>query len=158
MGFWDGIGGALFGTYKDYAPTLYTSVPSFWSTDDRGQEEIGYSFPIECLVSTAFGAIHCAAWNADFPSTDEMWMWRSCSLTVAAVPVIFMSAMMAIVADLVDVDSTTGNIVLSVVLFILPLLYIIARLFLIILPLIALRSLPPRTLTDVNWSVYMPHL
>jgi hypothetical protein len=66
--------------------------------------------------------------------------------------------MMAIVADLVDVDSTTGNIVLSVVLFILPLLYIIARLFLIILPLIALRSLPPRTLTDVNWSVYMPHL
>ncbi|KAJ7862496.1 hypothetical protein B0H14DRAFT_2575385 [Mycena olivaceomarginata] len=144
VGFWDGIGGALFGTYDDYAPTLYTSVPSFWSTDDRGQEEIGYSFHIECLVGTVFGAIHCAAWNADFPSTDEMWLWRSCSLTVAAVPVIFMSAMMAVV----DVDSTTGKIVLSVVLFILPLIYIIARLFLIILPLIALRSLPPGALTD----------
>ncbi|KAJ7031840.1 hypothetical protein C8F04DRAFT_1185544 [Mycena alexandri] len=35
-----------------------------------------------------FGSIHCAAWNALFPSTAEMWMWRIGSLFIVAYPVL----------------------------------------------------------------------
>ncbi|KAJ7700419.1 hypothetical protein B0H17DRAFT_1251330 [Mycena rosella] len=37
-------------------------------------------------------------------------------------------------------------------------LYIISRLFLVILPFTTLRALPPGAFRDVNWSVYIPHL
>jgi hypothetical protein len=59
--------------------------------------------------------------------------------------------------DVVEYDSgpytLLGRIgVLSV------LIYLIARLFLTILPLIALRAPVVGSLMDVNWSVYIPHL
>ncbi|KAJ7811857.1 hypothetical protein B0H13DRAFT_2472213 [Mycena leptocephala] len=61
----------------EYDPLLSTSVSSFWSlpADELNsiQREI-LPFVIEALVGTVFGAIHCAAWNADFPTTIEMWM------------------------------------------------------------------------------------
>ncbi|KAJ6491470.1 hypothetical protein DFH09DRAFT_1338529 [Mycena vulgaris] len=36
--------------------------------------------------------------------------------------------------------------------------YIIARLFLIVLPFTTLCSLPPGAFTDVDWTVYIPHI
>ncbi|KAF7345732.1 hypothetical protein MVEN_01593400 [Mycena venus] len=93
--FLDGIRGAATGYYDTYNSTsyTYTSVPSFWATatDDDNQGKVLYSFLLEVLVGTIFGGIHCAAWNVDFLSTKEMWMWRSFSLTVAAVPVVLVS-------------------------------------------------------------------
>ncbi|KAJ7364486.1 hypothetical protein DFH08DRAFT_798823 [Mycena albidolilacea] len=37
---------------------------------------------------TVFGAIHCAAWNNNFLTATEMWIWKSCSVGIAANPVI----------------------------------------------------------------------
>ncbi|KAJ7268290.1 hypothetical protein C8J57DRAFT_1067166 [Mycena rebaudengoi] len=149
---WNGISGALGGPYKDYKSTSYTSVPSFWSTDDILDKSL-YPLFIEFFAALVFGAIHCAAWNTDFPSAEEMWMWRSCALLVAALPVIFTLAV--ILSDLLGEPSTQWMIVI----YFTPIsIYIIARLFLITLPLIALRALPPGALTDFNWSVYIPHL
>ncbi|KAJ6533648.1 hypothetical protein B0H19DRAFT_1272285 [Mycena capillaripes] len=152
--FLQGISGALIGGYTDYEPTSYNSVPSFWSSDDSEQDgnfDNG-SFLIECLVGTIFGAIHCAAWTADFPSTLEMRMWRSCSVLVAAVPVIFVLTVRVLAAVWGSGSMMRG------VLLMLTLIYIIARLFLIVLPLVALRAPLPGMLMDVNWSVYIPHL
>ncbi|KAJ7847466.1 hypothetical protein B0H14DRAFT_2357136, partial [Mycena olivaceomarginata] len=89
--FLDGIHGATTGYEDTYNLTSYTSVPSFWATatDDDNQSKVLYSFLLEVLVSTIFGGIHCVAWNMDFPSTKEMWMWRSFSLMVATVPVMW---------------------------------------------------------------------
>ncbi|KAJ6533588.1 hypothetical protein B0H19DRAFT_1272237 [Mycena capillaripes] len=151
-GFWDRITGALTGAYSDFEPTLYNSVPSFWSSGDSEQDNDPYPFVIECLVGTVFGAIHCAAWNADFPSIQEMWMWRSCSVLVATVPVIFLLALLVVAAtDGLDYRLTVAVLILTPI-------YIIARLFLIVLPFVALRAPLPDMLMDVDWSVYIPHL
>jgi hypothetical protein len=40
----------------------------------------------------------------------------------------------------------------------LALIYVLARISLLFIPFIVLRSLPPAAFTDVNWSVYIPHL
>ncbi|KAF8188287.1 hypothetical protein K438DRAFT_1463551, partial [Mycena galopus ATCC 62051] len=148
--------GALIGLYDDFKPTTQVSVPSFWSSDLAGQEKVGHSFLIECFVGTLFGAVHCAVWNTEFPSTDEMWMWRSSALFVSAIPVAFALATMAVTRR--DMDSVVG-VASSIVVFVLPIpIYIIARVFLIVVALIAFRALPPAALTDVNWSIYIPHL
>ncbi|KAJ7151311.1 hypothetical protein C8R43DRAFT_1235942 [Mycena crocata] len=155
--FWNGVWGALSGYYrKDYKPTSYTSVPSFYataSTDHRDKNNGAFS--IECLVGTIFGGIHCAAWSADFPSIEEMWMWRWSAVAVATIPGIVAATSVSYLSDIQD---STMDTISTYTCYLALTFYSIARLFLIILPLIALRSPPPGALTDVNWSVYIPHL
>ncbi|KAJ7304594.1 hypothetical protein DFH08DRAFT_976776 [Mycena albidolilacea] len=143
--------GALIGLYDDFKPTTRVSVPSFWSSDLAGQKKVGHSFLIECFVGTLFGAVHCAVWNADFPSTDEMWMWRSSALFVSAIPVAFALATMAVTRH--DMDSVVG-VASSIVVFVLPIpIYIVARLFLIVVALISFRALPPAALTGLRLPI-----
>ncbi|KAJ7151308.1 hypothetical protein C8R43DRAFT_485640 [Mycena crocata] len=167
--FLDGLVGALYGNYgEDYNPTSYASVPSFWSTASNDlRDSFNRAFYTECLVGAIFGGIHCAAWNADFPSTTEMWMWRSSALALAAIPGIVAGYWMVGDSDLVDDNFAVNTILAYISLLVKILAYIsllalvmypIARLFLIVLPLIALRAPPPGALTDVNWSIYIPHL
>ncbi|KAJ6565610.1 hypothetical protein DFH09DRAFT_984356 [Mycena vulgaris] len=149
-----GVTGAVVGDYSgcNYDPMESTSVPAFWSMEKHGQNGTGRAFLTECFVGSIFGAIHCAAWNSDFPSTDEMWMWRACSLMVTVYPLIFPVALFTLVVIFEsDLSGTISSLALISI-------YIIARIFLIILPFIALRALPPGAFADVNWSVYIPHL
>ncbi|KAJ6573013.1 hypothetical protein DFH09DRAFT_1459299 [Mycena vulgaris] len=156
LGWWNRFWGALTGDYfeLDYDPMVSNSVPSFWSMEDTRHDGTRRDFAVECVVGSIFGAIHCAAWNADFSSTAEMWMWRECSLLVTAIPMP--------IAALSILDVTTENAVIDTIYgttFIARIpSYIIARLFLIVLPFTALRALPLGNFTDVNWSVYIPHL
>ncbi|KAJ7910806.1 hypothetical protein B0H13DRAFT_1615271, partial [Mycena leptocephala] len=114
-------------------------------------------FTIEVLVGTVFGAIHCAAWNTAFPTAVEKWMWRSCSLLIVAIHVIIL--LCYVLTFFTDVNKSQLGDEMTTIGFIVPIpIYIIARLVLIILPLVGLRSLPSGALMDVNWSVYIPHL
>ncbi|KAJ7910788.1 hypothetical protein B0H13DRAFT_2660854 [Mycena leptocephala] len=147
---------AIVGISYEYNPLSPISVSSFWSLPWYELDDIqGYFAPlaIEALVGTVFGAIHCAAWNTDFPTTAEMWMWRACSSVIAVI--IVLSTVLAFTNDK---ESPSTEMMLQIG-FIVPIpIYIIARLVLVILPLVALRSLPPDAFVDVNWSTYIPHL
>ncbi|KAJ6565519.1 hypothetical protein DFH09DRAFT_1314816 [Mycena vulgaris] len=148
------LAGVMNGYYPAYNPMVSTSVPPFWAMEDDPIDGTHRAFAIECVVGTIFGAIHCAAWNTDFSSTDEMWMWRACSLMVTAIPVL-LAALPIMGVTLENVATiTTGSVIFIAA---IP-SYIIARVFLIILPFTALRALPPGVFMDVNWSVYIPHL
>ncbi|KAJ7278733.1 hypothetical protein C8J57DRAFT_1573372 [Mycena rebaudengoi] len=140
------VGDALIGQHDSYDSALHTSVHSFWSNSTEERSKAKIAFFIECLIGTIFGAIHCVAWNADFPTTVEMWMWRSCTLSVTAFPVILVLCF------------TAWDELLVAIFLLSHLIYPIARLFLIALPLIALRAPAAGLLMDVNWSVYIPHL
>ncbi|KAJ6573038.1 hypothetical protein DFH09DRAFT_916169, partial [Mycena vulgaris] len=98
-------------------------------------------------VGSIFGAIHCAAWNTNFPSTDEKWMWRACSLMVTAIPVL--------VAAFFVLDFTMENDMITTILGAILAAAIPSY---IILPFATLHTLPPGAFADVNWSVYIPHL
>ncbi|KAJ7079022.1 hypothetical protein C8R44DRAFT_895795 [Mycena epipterygia] len=153
--------GIVNGNYGSYHPIASTSAPIFWSMDseEANGAALNIHFYIECLVGTIFGVIHCVAWNPDFPSTIKMWMWRSCSLMVAAIPAalgFFTALYDATTAGSVLEDTLTA-IVAIIGLVSIP-LYIIARLFLITIPFTSLRALPPGVFVDVDWSVYIPHL
>ncbi|KAJ6449572.1 hypothetical protein C8R45DRAFT_145147, partial [Mycena sanguinolenta] len=100
------------------------------------------------LVGTVFGAVHCAAWNAAFPTLTEMSIWRTSSLVIVAFPPLLIA--------LVPIFSETAVGVIGGTLAIL--IYIPARIILIVLPLAELRSLPASAFVDVNWSTYIPHI
>jgi hypothetical protein len=135
------------------------SILSFWSLPWDELDNIqGRLAPctIEALVGTVFGAIHCAAWNTDFPTTAETWLWRSCSSIIVAIPAFIV--LVWILITFTDVDESQWIWVLIIGFIVSISIYVIARLVLIILPLVAMWSLPPGALMDVNWSVYIPHL
>ncbi|KAJ7153871.1 hypothetical protein C8R43DRAFT_1235282 [Mycena crocata] len=155
--WWMRFNGAFSGYYPDFDPTSSTFVPTFWSTDASAQYKAFYCVIIECFIGAVFGGIHCAAWNTYFLSTHEMWMWRSCALWVAALPVAVAVFATINLADVND-DSVVGRKVYTVVILPAIPLYVAARLFLIVLPLIGLRKLPPGALRDVDWSDFIPHL
>ncbi|KAJ7255569.1 hypothetical protein C8J57DRAFT_1655069 [Mycena rebaudengoi] len=135
------------GGYDKYNPAVHTSVPSFWSSPSGKQDKAEFAFYIECLVGTIFGAIHCVAWTADFASTVEMWMWRSCALLVTAIPLIIALCTVAANMDLFE-DNSVPNRLMGVIWALSLPTYSIARLFLIVLPLIALRAPAAGSLMD----------
>ncbi|KAJ7670414.1 hypothetical protein B0H14DRAFT_2657619 [Mycena olivaceomarginata] len=150
--------GVIFGNYDGdseeygYDPLSSSSVPLFWtSPDSENETEVGLGLIFECLVGIVFGAIHCAAWNADFPTAEEMWIWRSCSLSVTAIPILLVAT-----GFLTQIDFPA--VLAGILVFLFLLMYVLARISLLLIAFIVFRSLPPPVFMDVNWSVYIPHL
>ncbi|KAF7369967.1 hypothetical protein MSAN_00626500 [Mycena sanguinolenta] len=160
LSLWDRFRGAILGySEAEYKPLSSLSVPSFWSIQDKSTLDSGANILLS-PVGTLFGAIHCAAWNAVFPTPVEMWIWRISALVIIAIPG-FASSAMAL-GEMSDwLDSTLilwvagGSFIIS---FVGIPLYIAARLILIVLPLTELRFLPASAFVDVNWSTYIPHI
>ncbi|KAJ7852385.1 hypothetical protein B0H14DRAFT_3866109 [Mycena olivaceomarginata] len=125
--------GPIQGTYAHYDPRSNSVIPAFWSSHDEPPLETALA---AMLVGIVFGAIHCAAWNVSFLSPAERILWRVSAVMVAGYPVL-----LAILHGVLGVA-----------------LYAMFRIVLIVLPLIALRSVDKGLLIDVDWTVYIPHL
>ncbi|KAJ7729903.1 hypothetical protein B0H16DRAFT_1697031 [Mycena metata] len=153
----DKLASAIDGKYKEYSPLASTSVPSLYSIE-IGTEDIHWfvNFAGVCGVGSIFGGIHCAAWNAPFPSMAEMWIWRISSAFIAAYPVLI--TLLAVAADEWAPNNDITDAVFGSFMVFGIVVYPIFRLFLIILSFTTLRSLPPSAFVDVNWSNYIPHL
>jgi hypothetical protein len=95
------------------------------------------------IIGSIFGAIHIAAWNLQFVTEGERWVWRVSAVTITSAPWLFLFA------GIFD----SGILGLSVVAF-----YIISRFILLILPLLQLRSLPSDAFISVSWSTFIPHI
>ncbi|KAJ7888375.1 hypothetical protein B0H14DRAFT_2693790 [Mycena olivaceomarginata] len=102
---------------------------------------------VASFVGAIFGAIHCAAWNSHFPSANEKWMWW----------LVLEILVLSIFDERTYFIQTKSRFFKAAFAAFIP-LYIIARLFLLIIPFTSLRTLTPDTFVDVNWSVYIPHL
>ncbi|KAF8215218.1 hypothetical protein K438DRAFT_772947 [Mycena galopus ATCC 62051] len=161
--FW----GAIFGWTMNINehPLSSNSVPSFWSLP-LNNDKIKFipmgAFALTVLTGSVFGAIHFAAWNSGFPTTAEMWIWRSCSSVITGIPcVVFLCAWLGYAVRGTQFKGTMLDRILSAIVEVAMLwgipIYISARLILIILPLMALRAPPPTAFVDVNWSTYIPH-
>ncbi|KAF7369997.1 hypothetical protein MSAN_00629600 [Mycena sanguinolenta] len=133
-----------------YEPLSPVSVPAFSSIENELKDGT-WGMIFFALVGTLFGAIHCAAWNAVFPTPAEMWIWRTSSLVITVIP--GLTVLLTLIAMNDSLETTAGAIIALE----FP-LYIAARIILIVLPLAELRLLPASALVDVNWSTYIPHI
>ncbi|KAF7318760.1 hypothetical protein HMN09_00388300 [Mycena chlorophos] len=80
------------------------AVPTFWfssaADDDFGWRGTTIANMGEFLVGAIFGAIHCAAWNAHFPTTVEKVLWRAGAIVVAVAPLLAAAGMAATIPSL----------------------------------------------------------
>ncbi|KAJ7752862.1 hypothetical protein B0H16DRAFT_1690887 [Mycena metata] len=153
----DRIFGGIFGDHDHYHPISSTSVPSFYSIEIDAKDTYGLvTFAGVFGVGSIFGSIHCAAWNALFPSMAEMWIWRISSVFIAAYPAL--TTLLIIAASVWDLYDGITGVVVGFFIVVEFVVYPLCRLFLLILSFTTLRSLPPSAFVDVNWSNYIPHL
>ncbi|KAG1813930.1 uncharacterized protein BJ212DRAFT_1364586 [Suillus subaureus] len=92
-------------------------------------------------------------WNYSFQNHTEQW--RAASLRTACVPV-FLFINIGYSMWLVDMDSGHG-LIMIIIAIISSLIYIAARITLIILMMLSLRSLPPGVYDTVDWTRFVPH-
>ncbi|KAJ7733960.1 hypothetical protein B0H16DRAFT_1892640 [Mycena metata] len=97
-------------------------------------------------AAAIFGGIHCAAWNALFPSLAEMWMWRMSSVVVAGYP--FLTILLKLGADwepLYFLDHLYSACIATGIV-----LYPLCRLVLMVLSFTTLRALSSGDFVDVD--------
>jgi len=125
-----------------FGPTHTAPAATFYApTSTSGNPRL-----IGMAIGILFGGIHCIAWSFDFPSVAEQYIWRISAVSVTALP--------TIIAVSFKYIQHLGQFTL----FPCTALYWVSRSALLILPLLALRSLPTASLLDFNWSAFIPHI
>lgn len=135
-------------------------VPTFWSS--CGSDYSG-TIPLQAdvislSVAMVFGAVHCAAWSYAFPSLAEKQMWRACAIAIAAIP-LPMAGMFAMFDPFNAWSPRNAIEYFQVTVMTLGgMLYIIARIFLLVLSFTTLRNLPLSAYQTVQWTTWIPHI
>lgn len=121
----------------------------------KGVKARGF-YSICIVLSTIFGAIHCAGWNSPFPSYAEMVIWRVCAImtTALAIPCVWLVRTWMQLDSYIRVRNVRR---MRISMFILGGLYAIARVMLIVLAFTTLRALPAETYETVEWTRYLPN-
>lgn len=114
--------------------------------------EVILTFVMISLTAT-FGAIHCIAWSFQFLSKAERISWRACSVVITTYPVLLFPG-----AILGSMTPEPWDFLIAIFLVVISISYVLARAVLLILPLLALRSLPPMAYQTIEWSLFIPHI
>lgn len=117
---------------------------------------------IGSMAGMVFGAIHSLDWYFLFPSDAESSLWQSASLLLpAAFPMFMIAQIVHWLRRALVIEGTLvgllGEIEERIILLSSILYYISARLLIIVLMILSLRSLPPGTYDTVVWIKFIPH-
>ena len=158
----------------DGSPAL--SVPTFYAPEippTRRRVPAG----IAMVVGIIFGGIHCIAWSFSFLSIEEANIWRFSAFTITAIPLTVPILAISNSTELTKaLASCLGCLHFDFVKYCFRyffnflgyinswwgifwlVMYFLARIALLILPLLAIRSLPSDSLLEIKWSTYIPHI
>ena len=143
----------------DMEPEVYEGrVATFYPTEWDSASEYSSTFTV-VAIGLAFGGIHCIGWSFTFPSSTQQIFWRAASLSITGVPTA-LSLLLCIYRVFnvpIRIYHDMDKLMLHAISYSL-ILYVPARLALLVLPFICLRLLPPAAYHVVNWTIFIPHL
>jgi hypothetical protein len=111
------------------------------------------------IIATIFGAIHCIAWSFPFPSRSERILWRISSLNTTCIPAVVL--MIALLGNRIESKKEWRWILPVVTPFpahFFALLYVLARVSLVVVAFASLRSMPSGAYCTVSWASFIPHI
>ncbi|KAG9316867.1 hypothetical protein JVU11DRAFT_2943 [Chiua virens] len=130
-------------------PEEFVTITSERDDDDFLFPTAGSSFVPLCVTWVIFGALHLVAWDYEFPTVPEKFLWRMASLALAASPIVY----------LLPVIMRNGREDTKILCLIFVMLIgITSRLLLVAIMLASLRSLPSSAYQIPPWTTYIPHL
>lgn len=114
------------------------------------------------VLSLSFGAVYVAGWNISFPTHIELIIWRICTAMLFFLVIAFWSVDVGValhqrkkkVAGIRKVALPPVQMAFCAVIVVV---YVTIRIYLLIEPIVCLRSLPAVAFTTVNWSSFFPH-
>lgn len=131
---------------KNGCPISNDCVPHSFS----GNNEAAYNFVMGlALGSSLFGGIHVAVWNFSFPTRTELLIWRVASIYCTCFFFLFLG-----VLGIIGGKSEWFQRLLSKL---VSILYILARVFMIVEMFRTLCFLPPGAYIS-TWATNIPHL
>lgn len=145
--------------YRDYyldwsqmikAPMFYSGS---WDVND-----VIISDGIALLIGASFAGINCIAWLYDSHSFMEQVLWRSYSLAILGFYIVAIIIFPPYCIDVNGIRSRIATWIIAGMLVLCVLFYISARVGLIVLSLMDLRSLPPTAYETVYWTTLIPHI
>ncbi|KAI9152264.1 hypothetical protein HJFPF1_09493 [Paramyrothecium foliicola] len=133
----------------------------------------GWLYLAFLVVGAAYGATHLALWNYSFPSHAEMLLWKVSACTLVALVVLLLALWtvlwaFVLIEERVDKhlreDAIWPELLRAILLicalgFILAfaILYVFARVFIVIESFSSLRMVPAGVYEGVTWADYIPH-
>ena len=150
----------------DHDVVMEKRVSTFYGGVTCGDDEITPIVFAASGIAALFGAIHCIGWSFAFPSHTEKWLWRTSSVAITCLSLAFRP--LELTSDWLG--NYQGNRVLmkwvtvfgfalSLVTILLScIIYVLARVTLLILALTSLRSLPAEAYQTVHWTTFIPHI
>ncbi|TFK50303.1 hypothetical protein OE88DRAFT_1749602 [Heliocybe sulcata] len=142
-------------------PEGQQSVGTYYS-GDLGNKDLLAVQVILVACSTIFGAIHCMAWSFEFESHLVQILWRSCSLVIAVFPITEFGLWMVVRDPNFSIwftySDTCRGYLGRLLMVICLLVYITARITLLVLAFMQLASLPLGAYQTVSWTNFIPHI
>jgi hypothetical protein len=117
--------------------------------DDEPDPERWWKKVLLYIICCTFGAVHCTAWNFFFSTFAERVMWRVAGVLTVVLP-LFVPA-----SGSLEFFSSSWLVVFN---WGLPFFYVPVRLYLMVEPFVAFRSVPVGIFYTVNWSAWIPHV
>lgn len=118
------------------------------------------------FAGAMFGVVHCLAWHFSFPSPVEQVIWRTASLAVVGSGAVTMLTILVhylhfethlVRGFWVSLTYRFGLICLGLC-ALTSFIYPIARIMLLVLAVISLRTLPPSAFATSDWIKLVPHI
>ena len=123
-------------------------VPTFYASE-KGAEAGNIFFM--SAVGVVFGGIHCAGWLFYFPSHEEAILWRVSSAVLTGV-----ALLLSLLENSKSPHEWEPHVIAVLTIFLL--VYVVARLLLLVEAFISLRQLTPGMLALVKWTSFLPHI
>jgi len=144
-----------FSEFKSWGPDCASpvSAPAF-----KDPKDVGPSGAVLIISASAFGAMHFITWSFPMPTLTELWLWRSSSIALTALPILSPLFGVGAIHDSGKPHMAVVAQFCLVLTSICIVLHPIIRLVIVMDSAVLLRDIPDTAFRVLSWSDVIPSL